>query len=110
MYILCSVVMGRMQRPAPQPVLAAALGPLACLIAAALGPLVCLSRSARPRKARGPNLTINMYTNLLGKKWSCTKLIGAGGRGAGGGPKIEFSWTDPTLLDIGKCQSIGFDV
>ena len=43
------------QRPAPYPVLAAALGPLAC-------PSL---HSARPIKARGPNLTLNMYTNLL---------------------------------------------
>ena len=34
-------------------------------VAAVLGPLAFASRSARPRRARGPNLTLNMYTNLL---------------------------------------------
>ena len=40
-------------------------------VAAAPGPLACASRSARPRRARGPNLTLNMYTNLLEKKQLC---------------------------------------
>ena len=31
-----------------------------------------------PRKAKGPNLTLNMYTNLL-KIMVMTKLIGGGG-------------------------------
>ena len=44
-------------------------------MAAALGPLACPSRRPWPRKARGPNLTLNIYTNLLAKK------------GAGGGSK-----------------------
>ena len=35
--------------------------------AAAMGPLACPSRSAQPRKARGANLTLNMYTNFLEK-------------------------------------------
>ena len=30
-------------------------------VAAAPGPLACPSRSARPRKARGPNLTLNIH-------------------------------------------------
>ena len=34
-------------------------------VAAALGPLACASPSTRPTKARGPNLTLNMYTYLL---------------------------------------------
>ena len=37
-------------------------------MAAAPGPLACSSRGARPRKARGPNLTLNIYTNLPKKK------------------------------------------
>ena len=37
-------------------------------VAAVLGPLAFASRSARPRRARGPNLTLNMYTNLLKNK------------------------------------------
>ena len=42
-------------------------------VAAALGPLAFPSRSARPRQC-----TLNMYTNLLKQKWSCTKLMGWG--------------------------------
>ena len=55
-----------------------------------VGHVACASRSAwprppcrsdLPRKARGPNLTLNMYTNLQknNKKWSCTTLLGGGG-------------------------------
>ena len=59
------------QRPTPQSVLAAALGPIACP-----------SRSAQPRKARGPNLTLKRYTNLL-KKMVIYKID----RKRGGGSK-----------------------
>ena len=37
-------------------------------LATAIGPLACPSRSARPRKAKGPNPTLNMNANLLKMK------------------------------------------
>ena len=57
-------------------------------VAAAPGPIACPSRSARARKAKGPNLTLNMYTNLLGEKMVMYKMDRMGGRGEKGGPKI----------------------
>ena len=63
-------------------------------MAAAPGPLACPSRSARPRKARGHNLTLNMYTNLLRKKNGHVQHWYEGG-GAGG--QKSFSRTDPNF-------------
>ena len=37
-------------------------------VAAAPSPLACPSRVARPRQAKGPNLTLIMYTNFLKNK------------------------------------------
>ena len=74
--------------------MAAAPGPLA-YPSRSVGPLACPSRSARPRNARVPNLTLNIYTNLLNKEMVMYKIDRRGGAGV----QKSFSRTDPSRID-----------
>ena len=62
------------QRPAPQLVLASALGPLACSSRSVRPPSPSQPRAQRlVQKGKGPNPTLNMYTNLLYDFWGVQK-------------------------------------